>query len=182
MTVELLRLVKEKGWSIDNDRNYIIDITGWNDNLPMFSLPIRHFNMSDHQKSMEKFLETEDSVSGGVISHAELLRKYHDLVNKKIKVNIAILEVVLFANMLTNAENEGSAAEAVISNMNYQKSALREIYEAGSMGALMAFQGHKRILSYPEQFVNKTRPNHIFDWLLMPKEVYDYKYHGVIYD
>ncbi len=49
MTHNLLRHCKKMGWEITPDNKYLIDMTGWDWSLPILSLPLRHFNMSDYQ-------------------------------------------------------------------------------------------------------------------------------------
>lgn len=179
MTHDFLAYVKQKGWRVGEDRNYRIDISDWTPEKAMFSLPIRHFNMADHQKAMEDFLEKEDpiKVSEGK-SQSQLVREYHDLVNRKIPVNLAVLEVILLANLVTDAGNQAGLFKE---GMQVAKGVLREIYETGSVSALMAFQGHKRALTSARQMIMTQRPDHIFDDLIMPFECSVWRSDRIVY-
>jgi hypothetical protein len=48
MTYELLQHIRENGWNVDSRGNYLIDMTGWDWSKPILTLPLKHFNMSDH--------------------------------------------------------------------------------------------------------------------------------------
>ncbi len=50
MTYPLLHHIKQRGFSSDENGNYVIDMDGWNREEPILSLPLRHYNMSDHSR------------------------------------------------------------------------------------------------------------------------------------
>lgn len=180
MTHEMLDYIKNKGWYVSEDGNFCIDMLDWDYQKPVTSLPMRHFNMSDHQTEIEDFLEKEDKnekYDGKPLD--VVLIDFHDLVNRKLSVNIAILEIVLLANLIADPERKifriPKAWDKPI------KGTLREMYEGRSVSALMAYEGHKKTLIDPEQYLHTNRPDHPFDWLLMPREVKqqspNFKYH-----
>lgn len=49
MSHQLLKHIKATGWNVSKENNYVIDMAGWDYSCPLFILPMRHFNMSDHQ-------------------------------------------------------------------------------------------------------------------------------------
>lgn len=53
MTYPLLHHIKQKGLTTDENGNYVIDMEGWNREEPILSLPLRHYNMSDHSRKMK---------------------------------------------------------------------------------------------------------------------------------
>jgi hypothetical protein len=176
MTHELLDYIRKNGWTISNQGQFLVDMKDWDYTQPMMSLPIRHFNMSDHQQDIENFLEKEDRDEKYAQESIDvMLADFHHLVNKKLNVNLAILEVVLLANMVSDAETKNFRIPKAWDE-NMSKGTLRQMYNGRSMSALMAFQGHKQVLTNSEQALLTNRPDHPFDWLLMPGKVSAYKY------
>jgi hypothetical protein len=49
MTHRLLKHIKEVGWTVTKENNYEFDMEGWDYTQPILVLPMRHFNMSQHQ-------------------------------------------------------------------------------------------------------------------------------------
>ena len=50
MSYALLQHIKQKGFTADENGNYVIDMEGWNRDEVILSLPLRHYNMSDHSR------------------------------------------------------------------------------------------------------------------------------------
>lgn len=48
MTYPLLQYIKNKGWGVDARGNYTVDMCDWDWSKEILTLPLRHFNMSDH--------------------------------------------------------------------------------------------------------------------------------------
>jgi hypothetical protein len=192
MSHELLSHIKTNGFTIGNDGMFAFDLTGWDYTKPMFNLPMRHFNMSDHQAEIEKFLSGSDAPEKGS-SDAEtsatdmgsrkvgkrkppvedvpldvLLVRFHDLVNRKIQVTLSALEIVLYSSLVSNVEKRDYRIPK--SWDTPEKGRLRQMYNGRSYGALMAFQAQKANLIDPEQYLHTNRPNHVFDSLLLPLE------------
>jgi hypothetical protein len=176
MTHDLLDHIRRVGWTISNQGQFLVDMKEWDFSKPLMSLPIRHFNMSDHQQEIENFLEKEDKAGKYAEAGVDvMLADFHHLVNKKLDVNLAILEVVLLANMISDPEKRNFRIPKCWDE-NLAKGTLRQMYNDRSMSALMAFQGHKQVLTDPNQALLTNRPDHPFDWLLLPGKISSYKY------
>lgn len=50
MTTALLAHIQKYGWGIDIAGNYTIDMKEWDWSKPILTLPLKHFNMSDHSR------------------------------------------------------------------------------------------------------------------------------------
>jgi len=51
MTYALLGHIKKVGLGVDINQNYTVDMTGYDWDKPILTLPLKHFNMSDHSRS-----------------------------------------------------------------------------------------------------------------------------------
>lgn len=173
MTYEFLRYVKQTGWEIDSLGNYVIDLAGWDASLPMLTLPLKHYNMSDHSNAVADMLESSVEEMERRDNHVEasaLLIEFHDLVNQKLSMNLAINEVVIYGTMIMSAENGDYRLPKPWTNSGFGVMKKTMMYR--SMGAGMAYQNHRQILTNPETFNIKTCPDHPMDGILMPAEVF----------
>ena len=172
MTYPLLHYIKENGWTVTEDGNFLIDLTDWDRAESMFTLPLRHYNMSDHSRDIAQMLES--SVANlekrdKVVSDSALLGELYELVNSRLNVNFAIIETVLYGVMIQSAEDGNyhlpkpwtkrgiGVREAIMSNR--------------SVTQLMAYEGHKEAFANPMSYMLDNRPDHPLDALLMPQEV-----------
>lgn len=171
MTYPFLKYVKENGWHTDDNGNYVINMDKWDRSLPMLSLPLIHYSMSEHASDISKLLEStvsELEKRDKATSASSILYELYGLVNNKLNVNLAILEVVLYGIMIQSATDyryhlpkpntdRGIGVRSAI--MSYR-----------SLSAAMAYEDHKEILTNPLTFLLTERPDHPLDHLLMPNE------------
>ena len=166
------RLGQEGNWPIDEAGNYRFDMTGWDMSLPILELPLKHFNMSDHSKDIADILESsvEQMVARDRFIQPEtILRNLFDLVNSRLVVNLAVLEVVHYGVMIVSAERHDyslpkpwteSGLGVRAKTMNYR-----------SLSVTMAYQGHSDVFVSPDSYNLTNRPEHLFDAILCPREV-----------
>jgi hypothetical protein len=173
MTYGLLNYIRSKGWKINNEGNYVIDMSGWNYSESFLALPLRHFNMSDHSKEISGLLQaTKDQMQtrDKDVRPSAFLVEFFNMVNNKLSVNLAPLSVILYAIMIVSAENEDYRLPKPWTTRGvgtYDFTMSRR-----SLSATMAYQDHYDIFISPESFVLGNRPDHIFDGLLLPFELY----------
>lgn len=173
MTYALLNHIRNRGWEVNNDGNYVIDMEGWNYNEPILALPLRHFNMSDHSKEISGMLQaTKDQMRARdkTVSPAAFLVEFFNVVNSKLQINLAILEVIMYGLMVRDPDHEDYRLPKRWTAQNlgvYSMTMSRR-----SLSATMAYQDHYDVFVSPESYVFGNRANHVFDGLLMPFEVY----------
>jgi hypothetical protein len=174
MTYALLNHIRRQGrLDINNEGNFEIDLAGWNYSEPVLALPLRHFNMSDHSKEISAMLQaTKDQMQqrDKDVRPSAFLAEFFKMVNNKLSVNLAPLSVILYAIMIVSAEQEDYRlpkpwTKRGIGTYDFTMS-------RRSLSATMAYQDHYDIFISPESFVLGHRPDHIFDGLLLPFELY----------
>lgn len=173
MTYPMLRHIRNKGWMIDERGNYVVDMDGWNFSETFLTLPLKHINMSDHSKDIAKMLEA--SVASmqerdKITSPDAVLAELFDLVNDKLSVNLAVLDVVLYGAMIKSAEegDYGLPKPWTKSGLGVMKMAMVN----RSLSAAMAFQEHRDVLINPLSFTLTNRPDHLMDGILVPELLY----------
>ena len=172
MTHDLLQHIKEKGWTTDERGNMIVDMTGWNFTKSILALPMKHFSMSDHSKDIAEMLESsmkEVMNRDRLVYPSALLVDLFTLVNSRLSVNLAVLEVTLYAAMIVSASGYDYSLPKPWTTQGL--GVMRNTMNYRSLSAQMSFEYHHKALVSPDNFMLKNRPDHLFDMILMPREV-----------
>lgn len=111
-------------------------------------------------------LETRSSV----INPASLLIDFHDLVNRRLSINLAILEIILYSSMGVNPLDNDYALPKSWTESGV--GVMRKLIFNRSLSAAMGYQHHRDTFIDPLSYINKNRLDHPFDGILMPDIVY----------
>lgn len=175
MTYELLQHIRENSWSVDSRGNYLINMNGWDWDKPILTLPLKHFNMSDHAAEIAKLLEgsvKEIMVRDRFVNPDSMLGELFTLVNRKLSVNLAPLAVTFYTAMIVSAEacNYSLPKPWTTGGVGVMKKTM----SFRSLSAAMAFENHVRVIVNPDSFALTNRVEHVFDAILMPRETNAY--------
>jgi hypothetical protein len=170
-TTQALRHIKQTGHELDDKGNVLIDMEGWDYNKPMLTLPMKHYNMGDHSDEIAKIIESKvDNMvkRGEEQSIKDTLIELYDLVNSKLDVNLATLEIITYAACTVDSKN---------GNFNLPKPWTKKglgisssTIPGRSLGPAMAHEGHRDTIYSAKSFFNENRPSSIMDCFLMPAE------------
>lgn len=173
MSHELLNYLKTKGYSITAQGNYAIDLSEWDMDFPLFVLPLRHTNMLDYMKTIETFLKASPSAQdakNSLLDHKlpeHALRAFNQLVASQLKVNIAHLEILIRVTMISSAKHRDYRLPLPGNVVEY--GSFGNTMAMRSLGAGMAYERHKIVLTNPATYLAYARPPHILDPLLLPR-------------
>lgn len=104
-----------------------------------------------------------------VINPGAMLIDFHDLVNRRLSINLATLEIILYSSMIVSAsENDYSLPKPWTTS---GVGVMRKIFQNRSIGPLMGFQNHVNTFVSGESYVLTNRMDHITDGLILPNEV-----------
>lgn len=172
MTTPLLRYIREKGWGFDEKNNFTIDMSEWDWSVPILSLPLKHFNLSDHSRDIASFLESsveKMQERDNTVSPDAALIELFTLINAKLSVNLAVIEVVLYAAMIVSAARDNYELPKPWTDRRLGVMKLSMLYR--SLAPLMAYEGHRDAFVEPMSFTETNRTDHPMDGVLMPLEV-----------
>lgn len=172
-TMALMKYIRQNRWSVDERGNYVVDMASWNWNERLLSLPMRHFNMSDHSQNIATLLESSvDKMQerDTSLSPDSVLVELFDLVNQKLTVNLAVLDVVLYATMIVSAERGNYELPKPWTNRSL--GVYKLTMASRSLSAAMAYENHREIIVSPLSYTETNRPDHPMDGLVMPAEVF----------
>lgn len=104
-----------------------------------------------------------------VVSPSAMLIEFHDLVNRRLAVNLAILEIVIYSSMVVSAATGDYSLPKPWTTSGI--GVMRLLLNNRSLAASMAYERHKDLIVEPSNYTNTNRPNHPFDSLISPQEV-----------
>lgn len=174
LTVEALEYIKQHGWKLSDRGNYVIDLTHWDNNLPLFQLPLKHTDMVQYMKTIKSFIMAAGETPRGKSTKTlkdfpsvdRGLVEFYNLISSKLKVNIAHLEAVILSAMICSEEDHDHRLPRPIADG--ELGSYRRNMEMRSMGTSMAYERQSKRLTDIRSFIYRKRPDSPFDNLLMP--------------
>jgi hypothetical protein len=111
------------------------------------------------ESTVDKLIERDK-----LISADSVLVDLFDLVNDKLTVNLAVLDVVLYSTMIISAEHGNYALPKPwsLNGLGVMKLSMAN----RSLSAAFAYEGHREIIVSPISYISVNRPDHPFDRLL----------------
>lgn len=175
LTHDALEYLKRKTWALTPEGNYEIDLTGWDNTLPLFELPLKHMSVVEYVTSIEaKAIGTGGKKQGRLDLRAvytysdpeEALFSLYELVTSALDVNIVHLEIILLALMTRDPKNfdfdlPKYASDPIIFGK------FREIMSMRSLAPKMAYETQVDAIYSPLSYLVTERPPHILDDMLM---------------
>jgi hypothetical protein len=170
MTKEFLDYLKVYRWETNNKNNFVFDLTNWDFSLPIFKLPEMEYSFSDHSHQIAKVIESNmKNITERAKPHSPIatLQELLTLVNSKLNVNMAVLEVIVYANMLSGSdcyELARGADNPILGIANL-------VIKNRSLSAAYAYQYQTDTLTSPRSFFKLDRPDSVFDVFIEPDKV-----------
>jgi hypothetical protein len=166
---EFLDYMKKKRWVINDKGNYVIDLSEWNSSYPFIILAKKEFNNQELSKKMKEIIAGK---AGGrhkrnsSVMATEALIELIDLINSKLTVNIAILEVIMYGAMVVNSETFDCRLPK--GNSSHGLGVLLETISNRSMSGVFAYQGLAKNIITPKSYFPLHRENYIMDIFIEP--------------
>lgn len=170
-TFPFLHHIKKVGWSFDDKGNYVISLQGWDYSRPAMRLPARQYNMSDHadaianaiESSQERLREKDENQS----PEDELI-ELSDLVNSKLNVNIALLEVILLGALVQSTVERNFFIPKATTKK--QLTVASDTISNRSLSGMTAYNAMAQRLVSPSSLFHDHRPQLVMDVFLKPNE------------
>lgn len=170
LSLELLKYLKIHSWEIDNRNNFVFNMDKWDYTLPVLRLPEMEYSYSDHSHAIASLVESSvknladrQQPSSPVSTLIELF----NLVNRKLNVNLAALEIIICALMMKSKTSYGLARNSPDAVLGVSDLIIKN----RSLGAAFAYEDQASVITDPSSFFYNDRPDSIFDVFLMPEQV-----------
>lgn len=175
LTHELLGYLAKRGWSVDEDNNFMFDMTDWTYNKPILELQGKEesfVDLADEVKRMIQSSQKDHKKRIQANAYRVLLQELFDVVNQKLRINILPMEILIYS-LMTESDNSYALARGSSTPVLGIGDTLT-IHR--SLGPAMAFQAHESAIFEPTYFYQGTRPDNPMDVFLCPQEVVEAKY------
>lgn len=97
-----------------------------------------------------------------------------DVVNSKLNVNLAVLEITLYAACVVSTLDGNYSLPK--SWTHSEHGASKDTIAHRSSSAAMAYEDQKETILNPDSFFHNDRPSHPMDVFLLPREVIESNY------
>ncbi len=167
-TYEFLDYISKVGHPLDNFDRYVIDLSGWTTATNILTLPQIEYNflaLSNAVKSRFKYMSTKN----GANTPESVLSQVFDIVNSKLNINIALLEVMVYAFTAMDVKNKNYDL-----GRNTEKQDMVDIYSILGKKSIGGLYAHERVIGPMLSFrVANGRNNysHPLDVFIKPAEV-----------
>lgn len=173
-TIEFLEYIKENGYELSEDDYYYINLNKWKFTNPIVKVNDISFNYIMLAKEIKAIFGGKDSEKEGenyldLRQRADMLQKLFNVINNKLSVNIALMEVIVYAFSVSDYEYGDYSLGRHSSNITTRS--ISDIMTKTSLGGAYAWERHMTTMLNPYAFKMKNSREHILDVLICPNEV-----------
>jgi hypothetical protein len=171
-TLDFLKYLKIHKWEIDTRGNFVFDLQFWDMTKPIFILPEMVYSFSHHSHQVAEIIESRmKNISDRLkaSSPAATLVELFDLVNSKLNVNIALLEIIIYATMVADGANNNF--NLARNSPNASLGVAGQMIRNRSLGPGYAYENQAAMITDPRSFYIDHRPDSLFDVFICPEEV-----------
>lgn len=179
-TYEFLDYIKQVGYTLDHLDRYVIDLSEWKEPIPLIKLPLMGFSylsLVTGVKSEFKYLTTDNKTGVSLETAQSLTQKIHDLVNEKLNINLALIEVIVYAFTTMDVEHDdyrlGRGGE------NIHPARIGKLITNRSLGGGLGWERFKNTLLSPRSYKGRNAIDHPLDVLLAPNEYVNLSKRGI---
>lgn len=173
----MLHYIKDNGYVVDENGNYVIDLDKWDFAAPAFSLPRRHASTLDFMHAVEAFIRSpakkdeRNGFNGRMLTSYEdpvaALIDFADLVNSQLFVNIKHLEVILLTMMRPADDPDDYRLPAFGVREMFEEH--RTLMQYRSLGQELAYERQPDMIEDPDSYLIKDRPGGLLDPFVFPE-------------
>ena len=170
-TYEFLEYIVNVGNKLDSLDRYVIDLSGWTTAANVIAMPELEYNylaLAKNIKHMFKYMAMEKTGTAKETPES-LLQKLFDVINSKLDVNLAMLEVIVYAFTIMSKEN--SNYDLGRNTATQQLMPISRVVTNRSLGAGYAWEKVVKTIISPRSFAGFNNISHPLDVLIRPAEV-----------
>jgi len=174
-TYKFLEYIVQVGYTLDARDRYVINLNKWKSNLPILKLPQIEFSYIVLASQVKSMLKSVKTVKGeySIETRESLLQKIFDTVNSKLEVNIAVIEVIVYAFTVVSLKERDYRLGRFCDNP--QMAGIMDVVSNRSLGSGYAYQRVPKQIADPRSFSDQKRSDHLLDTLVKPNEtILDY--------
>lgn len=171
-TVEMLSYVIKHGFTLDNYDNYIINLDKWDFRHPLINMPELEYNFLNLAKNVKSLFKTIKVVKNEFRSNVTpevLVQKAFDVLNYKLDINLATLEVIVYAFTVKSIKDRDFSLGRNCPDRQLVR--LGDLVANRSLGAGYGYEKVIDLILSPRSFYSKNKVSHPMDIMVKPQEV-----------
>lgn len=177
-TSHFLNYIINTGYVLDDQNRYVINVDNWDYKLPIITMPELEYNflaLANNIKSIFKNIAVDKKDKNKSVDTPEsLLQKVFDMVNTKLDVNIALLEIIVYAFTVKSIKDQDYGLGRNAPDRQLMKAI--SLITNRSLGAGYGWQFVSSLIMSPKSFYHTSNTPHPLDVLIKPEETVR-KYH-----
>ena len=170
-THALLQYIIKYKYTIDKDGKYVIDISKFNYKQPIITIPEAQDSMLDLSDKYKSVLKSKQSTyKSAKVTPELLLDTVFNILNQKLSVNLALLEVIVYAFTIVSSEDNNY--NLARNSLSREVAILKDVIVNRSLGAGYAWERLTRIIILSTRsYAGNNAIEHPMDVILKPQEV-----------
>lgn len=179
LTRLMLHYIQENGYTVTENGDFCIDLANWDFSAPAFSLPRRHASTLDFMAEVEAFIRSPSKKSERNGFAGRMLTSYtdpvtalvdfSDLVNSKLRVNVAHLEVILLSLMRPADDPDDFNLPPFDRPIKFEEH--RRLIQERSAGQIFAYERQPDYIEDVGSYSNHRRTPGLLDPFLYPEVI-----------
>lgn len=182
LSLEMLKHIKQVRWELDARDNIVVDLEGFDFNMPFLTLPYKHVNMYEVMKRIQSFLHSGSDTEGSKLSSDKVgftsktyLKNYENviegvialaaLVNEKIDLPMVHCEVLAYAMTIKSAQRKDYNLPKPGYTGQFEK--YNKLMQSRDLAGTMAFEKQHEPFANPASFLNTQRNDHPYALAVM---------------
>lgn len=182
LSLDMLKHVKHVRWTPDDRGNIIIDLDGFDFDLPFLTLPYKHVNMYEVMKRFQSFLHSGSDTEGSKLSSDKVgftsktyLKNYTNiiegvvataqLINEKISLPLPHCEVLAYAMTVKSIQQKDFNLPKPGINGQFEK--YNKLMQSRDLAGTMAFEKQHEPFVNPASFLYTRRNDHPYALMVM---------------
>lgn len=103
---DFLEYIIKKGFTIDENDMVVFDLSDWNSVKPIITLPKLEFSFQAFAEDIKRTVRSKKFMhDNNIHTPAVLKSKLFDLINSKLDINLAVIEIIVYALTVRDLEN-----------------------------------------------------------------------------
>lgn len=179
LSADMLKHMKEKGWTVDHDGNIEIDITEYDPEHSVIEITPKQFDMFAYSRGIEKILKSsvkDIKRRNTEVTPESFLMELVDVINTKLEINLSILQIVAYTMMCTDPSKKDYSLPKP--HTNHAVGTMDHLLIGRSLSAALLYEKQTQILSSVDSFYYTNRTDSPMDELFVPNQM-DLKYRKV---
>ena len=170
-TYQFLDYVAKNGFIMDDNDRYVIDLSKWDPKDSVISMPEVEYDFKTLLTALKHEIKNmkTDEIGVGYETPESLVQKLFDLLNGRISVNVALIEIIVYSFTVKDPDIGDYSLARGIKDKKLGK--IKSVVKNRSLGAGYGWEQLIRLILSPRSYQGHNSVEHPMDIFIKPNEV-----------